>query len=331
LSAVNAGLYCLQTMHFPRATRRAWISALAAVVLTVALQGSAHAQAIDDGVMMAKGELFTGDVYTHDAWDEYWEGGLKRDNGNIGTLTTKSHTVLAVFGLTDRLNILSNVPYVWTEASQGVLHGMNGMQDLTIAAKYSVVDRQKTPVGALRLLAVLAGSLPMTDYTPDFLPLSIGSASKRISFRGTASMQGEDGIFVDASAAFTSRASVELDRPYYFTDDQLYMTSTVSLPGVADYEFMGGFRGPRLMAAATVMVQHMANGGDIRRQDMPFVSNRMNAMRVGGVVMYPLPKLAPLAVRVAYAHTVSGRNVGQSNTVSLGLMYRFHVYGRPTP
>jgi hypothetical protein len=28
---------------------------------------------------------------------------------------------------------------------------------------------------------------------------------------------------------------------------------------------------------------------------------------------------------------VSGRNVGQSNTVSLGLMYRFHVYGRPTP
>ena len=43
----------------------------------------------------------------------------------------------------------------------------------------------------------------------------------------------------------------------------------------------------------------------------------MNALRVGGVVMYPLPKLAPLAVRASYAHTVTGRNVGQSNTLSL--------------
>jgi hypothetical protein len=79
------------------------------------------------------------------------------------------------------------------------------------------------------------------------------------------------------------------------------------------------------------MVQHMTSGGDIRRQDAPFVSNRMNALRVGGVVMYPLPKLAPLAVRASYAHTVSGRNVGQSHTVSFGLVYRFALLGRPTP
>jgi hypothetical protein len=302
-----------------------------AVALTVVRPGSARAQAIDDGVMMAKGELFTGDLYTHDQWDEYWEGGLKRDNGNIGTLTTKSHTVIGVFGVTDRLNILSNVPYIWTEASQGVLHGMNGMQDLSIAAKYTLVQREHSPVGSLRLLGVFGVAVPLTDYTPDFLPLSIGSASTRVSWRGTASMQGRDGTFVDASGAFTWRSNVELDRPYYFTENELHMTNVVNLPPVLDVEVMGGFRGPRLMAAATVMVQHMSSGGDIRRQDAPFVSNRMNALRVGGVVMYPLPKLAPLAVRASYAYTVTGRNVGQSNTVSLGLVYRFHLLGRPTP
>ena len=105
----------------------------------------------------------------------------------------------------------------------------------------------------------------------------------------------------------------------------------MSLPPVLDVGVMGGFRGPRLMAAATVVVQHMSSGGDIRRQDAPFVSNRMNALRVGGVVMWPLPKLAPLAVRASYAHTVTGRNVGQSHTVSLGLVYRFYLLGRPTP
>ena len=318
-------------MCSPHALRRGWIVVAAAVALTAALAGSARAQTIDDGVMMAKGELFTGDVYTHDAWDQYWEGGLKRDNGNLGTLTTQSHTFLAVYGLTHRLNIVGNVPYIWTEASQGVLHGMNGVQDLSIAAKYSLIEREKSPVGALRVLGVFGAAVPLTDYTPDFLPLSIGSASTRVSFRGTASMQGEDGVFVDASAAWTWRSDVELDRPYYFTNDQLYLTSNVVLPPVVDWEFMGGFRGPRIMAAATVTQQWMPSGGDIRRQDAPFVSNRMNALRVGGVVMCPLPKLAPLSVRVSYASTVLGRNVGQSDTVSVGLMYRFHLFGRPTP
>ena len=158
-----------------------------AVALTSVRPGSARAQTIDDGVMMAKGELFAGDLYTHDQWDHYWEGGLKRDNGNIGTLITKSHTVIGVYGVTDRLNVLSNVPYIWTEASQGVLHGMNGVQDLSIAAKYSLLEREKTPLGALRLIGVLGVAFPLTDYTPDFMPLSIGSASRRVSFRGTAS------------------------------------------------------------------------------------------------------------------------------------------------
>jgi hypothetical protein len=140
-----------------------------AVALTVVWPGSARAQTIDDGVMMGKGELFAGDIYTHGQWDQYWEGGLKRQNGNIGTLTTQSHMVVGVFGVTDRLNVLSNVPYIWTEASQGVLHGMNGMQDLSIAAKYTLLDRETSPVGALRLIGVFAAAFPMTDYTPDFL------------------------------------------------------------------------------------------------------------------------------------------------------------------
>lgn len=52
------------------------------VALTSVRPGSARAQTIDDGVMMAKGELFAGDIYTHDQWDHYWEGGL------IGTMAT---------------------------------------------------------------------------------------------------------------------------------------------------------------------------------------------------------------------------------------------------
>ena len=48
---------------------------------------------ITDGLMMARGQLCTGFVYDHDQWSNYWEGALKRDNGNIGTLTTQSRVL----------------------------------------------------------------------------------------------------------------------------------------------------------------------------------------------------------------------------------------------
>ena len=40
----------------------------------------------------------------------------------------------------ERLNIIAQVPHVGTNASQGVLHGIQGIQDLTLAAKYRFAE-----------------------------------------------------------------------------------------------------------------------------------------------------------------------------------------------
>jgi hypothetical protein len=69
--------------------------------------------------------------------------------------------------------------------------------------------------------------------------------------------------------------------------------------------------------------QRTLGGGDIRRQDMPFVSNRMDFVRLEGLVMYAVP--APqLGIRLGMSRIVSGRNVGQSTTLSGGLFHTFH-------
>ena len=77
------------------------------------------AQTIEDGLFMPKKTLCTGFLYTHDSWDEYWEGTLKRTNGNIGSITTEVNTIAANYGVFDRFNLIGTVPYVWTRASQG--------------------------------------------------------------------------------------------------------------------------------------------------------------------------------------------------------------------
>ena len=295
-----------------------------AVVFVAMAAVPLQAQTIDDGLMMAKRDLCTGFMYQHDRWDEYWEGPLKRANGNIGAVTTRSTSWVAAYGVTDRLNVIAMLPYVSTHASQGVLRGMSGVQDLTVAAKYDLLTTPFTARGSLRAFVVGSAGTPVSDYTADYLPLSIGSASPRVSGRLTLHFEAKEGWFLHGSSAYTRRGNVTLDRPAYFTDGRLYHSDEVAMPDVFDYAVGAGYRRPRLYVPLSFSQQRTRGGGDIRRQDMPFVSNRMNFSRIDGSVMYYLPRPKNLSVKLGVARTLTGRNVGQSTTLTAGLLYTFH-------
>ena len=301
-----------------------------ACLLLAFLSVPLHAQTIEDGIMVHKANLFTGPVYTYSYWNKYWEGTRQRTNENIGTVITQSATWYADYGLTNRWNVIASVPYVWTRATQGVLHGMSGFQDITLAAKYDFYHHSFSDVGDLRFIGVVAGSLPLSGYTPDFQPLSIGFDSKQISTRLTVNFQTRPGWFVNGSAAYTWRGDVTLDRPYYFTENQLFMINQVAMPNVFNGIVNAGYLKNGLMAQVTFARQNMDGGGDIRRQDAPFVSNRVNYSNVGGMVMYSLPILNPrsLAFKFQFDYTVDGRNVGQAKTFTSGLFYTFNFSGK---
>ncbi len=283
----------------------------------------ATAQTLSDGLMMPKNDFCTGVLYSHDRWTNYWEGTLKRDNGNIGSVTTQMITWVGNYGITDKINAIAMVPYVKTEASQGTMQGMNGLQDLTLGVKYQALS---APLGRGTLRGFVAGliSTPLTDYTPDFLPLSIGLASTNVGGRATVSYTWEKGFYMNVSTGYTWRSNVTLDRPSYFTDGEIYFTSEVQMPNVFDYNLDAGYWHNGLQVVVTYQQQNVLGGGDIRRQDMPFVSNRMNFSRVGALVMYYLPFAKNLAVRAMVNQTIAGRNVGESTTLLGGFLYTLH-------
>lgn len=299
------------------------IVSAALTVMSFSVQG----QTIDDGIMMGKRVLCAGYLYTHDSWDEYWEGTLKRTNGNIGTLTTQSHQIFANYGVTNRLNIITHLPHVRTSASEGVLAGMQGFQDATFAAKYKFFETPFTERGNLRAIAVVQASTPMTDYTPDFLPLSIGLGSRRISARMTVHFRTHTGWFINGTSSYTWRRDVSLDRPYFYTDGRLTFSDKVPMPNVFDYTVSSGYIRGQLVLSGSFSQQRTQGGGDIRRQDMPFVSNRMNFSRVGAWAKVPLPRQNWLSIVGGYSYILDGRNVGQSSTITAGLMYLFQFPG----
>ena len=299
--------------------------------LLVLLCPSLHAQTIDDGIMLADKTLCAGALYTHDSWDHYWEGSLERINGNIGTITTQTLTMAANYGVTSWFDAIVNVPYVWTNASEGVLHGQAGFQDLTLAAKLKAISIPVGHHGALRAMAVLSGTLPMTNYTPDLQPLSLGANSKTLSGRTTLNYLGRRGLYINGTAAYTFRGNVTLDRPSYFTNNQLYLSNEVAMPNQFNFATSIGYRKNNLSILGDYSQQQTRGGGDIRPQDTPFVSNRTNFSKAGATLKLPIPKLKNMQYWLIYSNTFQGRNVGQSNTITTGLMYTLPFEKRAKP
>ena len=288
-------------------------------LLLVVVPSLAAAQMPDDGLMLSKHKASGAVVYASDRWDEYWEGTLKRSNGNIGTLTTTSVTFVGRYGITDRLGITAALPYIETEASKGTLHGLSGIQDLSVTLKYKLPTTKASD--AFSAFLVGSAALPMSDYTPDFMPLSIGTGGGRASGRLTLSYQSPSVWFVNASGAYTWCSNVKLDRSAYYTNGHLYLTNEVEMPNVLDYSVNGGFARGNWRIPVALVQQRTLGGGDIRRQDMPFISNRMDFTRLEGNVMYALP--ANLMLRTGVGRVLAGRNVGQSTTFLSELSYAF--------
>ena len=232
---------------------------------------------------------------------------------------------MAAYGVTSRLTVIAALPYVHTTASQGVLSPMHGLQDLSAAAKLRLLRGTLAGRATVSALAALGTSVPTTDYTPDFLPLSIGLGARTAFVRGTVHVQDRSGLFADAAAGHTWRSTVHLNRPAYYTDGRLVLSDEVAMPDVADYGVGAGYQKGRWCVPVGLTIQRTLGGGDIRRQDMPFVSNRMNFDKLHAEVMYTPPVAGGVTLGVGAARVLSGRNVGQSTMLAGGVTYAFHL------
>jgi hypothetical protein len=288
------------------------------LLLLLCLVGAAQAQSVTDGVFMPKNSFCGGFTYTHDQWRNYWEGTFKRENLNLGNVSTQNVAIMAVYGITNRINVVLGAPYVFTHASAGTLTGLKGLQDLNLALKFKAFDVKA--LGGHLVGSVVGGfTTPLTNYTPDFLPLSIGLQSRTLYGRGLVYFQHDNGLSLTLQGAYIRRNNIQLDRIAYFTTQQVN-SREVAIPDMANYSARAGYYTYRLAAEAFYEHNESLGGFDIRRNDMPFPSNNMDVTRVGLLMHYRIKALADLQLVGMAARVVAGRNVGQSSTFTFGIM-----------
>jgi hypothetical protein len=290
----------------------------------ISLQGIA--QLPDDAIMLGKKQLCTGFTYMHSQWNDYWEGTLKRNNQNIGTLSTQTLAFMGSYGISNRLLVITSVPYVWTHASAGTLSGLAGFQDFEVYLKWEAFSK-KIGKNTISLFAVGGFTTPITDYENDFQPMSIGLGSTNLTGRLTADYQ-RGLFFVTLSGAYVYRNNVKIDRTSYYTTE-IHYTNEVEMPDVFNSNLNIGLRKQNFIAEAVLMNMHTLGGFDIRRNDMPFVSNRMNSTSIGVHGKYFIPWVTNLEVIGGYDYVINGkdiglpqsRNVGKSQTFTIGVYY----------
>lgn len=300
--------------------KRKYKSLIIAFIVVFSMQQS-HSQTDFDAIMMNKNQFCNGFMYGYSSWDNYWEGTLKRNNLNLGTVSSQSLMYMANYGIKDNLNVMVMAPYVWTKATAGTLGGAKGVQDISLFVKWRPVLKK---FGDHKIsLFVLGGvGTPLTDYVVDYQPLSIGLGSTNATGRVMVDYQWKKWT-ATASAAYIRRSNVTLDRPSYY-DTELRLTDEVKMPDAAQYQLRMGYRGRYLYAEALLTQWNTLGGFDITRNNMPFPSNKMNATMIGASFKYTLPAHVNLSFLAGTNYTIAGRNMGQSLGFNGGVFYAFY-------
>lgn len=279
----------------------------------------AGAQTDIDGLMMGKKNLCIGPVFGYSSWDHYWEGTFKRDNANLGKVSSSVYSIMGNYGISRKLNILAAIPYISSKASAGQLAPMKGFQDISLWFKYEAWSRDIGKNAALSAYAIGGVSLPASNYVADFLPMSIGLHSKNLSLRGLLDFEYKK-LFATASATYIVRSNIELDRNAYYTTEMHY-TNEVKMPDAASWNIRAGYRHNDNIAEVVVDNFTTLGGFDITKNNMPFPSNRMNATRIAAGFKYSTSFVNGLSVVGSAFNTIAGRNVGQSKGFTAGLFY----------
>jgi len=281
-----------------------------------------NAQTDADGIMMGKNLYCLGVMGATSSWTNYWEGTLLRTNDNIGRVRTNMIGPMGSLGITKNLNLLFSLPYISTRASAGQLKGFNGMQDISVWAKYRAL-RIKKNSSSFSIFTIAGINTPTNNYVKDYLPLSIGLGSSNLTLRGMVDYQYKN-WFATASGSMVMRSNIKIDRQVYYTTQMIY-SNQVEMPNVSQFNVRTGFRNKEIVAEVVYDQWTTLGGFDITKNNMPFPSNKMNQSRIGFNGKYEPAKWKGLSLTSAVFMTTAGRNMGKSNAVQFGAFYILNV------
>jgi hypothetical protein len=278
-----------------------------------------------DAIFMGKNELCIAAIYDQASFDQYWEGETLIRNQNLGKFTRRTFLPMLAYGINGKIDIIAIAPYISTSSTAGQLAGVSGFQDFTIAIKGRFA-KFETSAGNLAIIGLAGFSTPMTNYSSDYMPYSLGLGCNEVSLRATAEFNTNFRLYTRASAAYLMRGYSEIERTYYYNNGSYYSTfmevpDAWTVHAALGYLALDG----RLRMELTYLGMKCVSGDDIRSWYRPQPTNKTQYDQAGFFVQYYLKNLDMISLVGYYNTMFSGRNIGKFSNFSVGATYQFFL------
>jgi hypothetical protein len=269
------------------------------VLALIALTLPASSGALDlNGFQPARGQGTLALSLTLEGYDEFWVGETKVSDPGVGEVETSSITAWFMWGFTDDLALVVNVPYVDTDSDGLGNFSDSGLQDLTALLRYRFLN---VAGGGSRhgLTGAVGLRTPISDYEAN-LPVDLGDGT-------------DDGLL---------RLVYQFERDsFYFSQQVGYDRRGGDAPdGIPLYTELGVTAGRATFSAFYARL--IADGGtDIGDPGFTFPSNQDEYSRAGGKVYLRFSERFGAAL--SYFTTLDGRNSGDADGLSLSGVWGF--------
>ncbi len=279
-------------------------------------------------MMMKKRESCFALTFETGKFDQYWEGTFLRKNETIATVSRQVVMPMIAIGILDNLNFYIAVPHVKTESSEpngGKLQGAKGFQDLSLAVKYQILNKEMGK-GKLSLFASTGYATPITNYLSDYRPYSIGNGTNEWSLRGIVQYKFNMGFYARIAGGHLYRGLTKAERDYYYNNGSYY-TAWMDVPSAWEQNAVVGMwlLKNSLKLEASYYALNSTKGDDIRKYNAAQPTNKVEFGQVGFSTQYFIKPVKGLGVLAYYSQVVSGRNMGKFNMFGAGATYQFKI------
>jgi hypothetical protein len=249
-----------------------------------------------NGFMPGKGRADLAISYSRDTYDHFWAGQDKVADPAVGKVENTSLSMWGQWGISDRLAVLANLPYINADSDGFGGFAENGLQDLVVLGKYRLAPAASSQ-GRHLFLGAAGFRIPASGYE-DNAPVDIGDGTTDALLRLV--YQFEQGpIYLAQQVGFDLRGG---DAPNGLP---LY-TET----GVAFRRFTG----------SCFYSQYLATGGtDIAEPGFTYPSNKDEYRRLGAKIHGKVS--GHLGAFVGGFTTLGGRNSGDTTGFFAGLTW----------
>jgi hypothetical protein len=169
------------------------------------------------------------------------------------------------------------------------------------------------------VIGSVGGSIPTNNYVADYMPFAIGSQSKTLFGRGILYYTLPANLALTLNGTYTARSNVKVDAEMRIVNGSAVFSNEVAMPNITNFGAKFGHYTYGWQLEATYDQQITHGTDDIRRNIAPGICDKFDYTKVGFIAAYRIPQLKDLQIMVTGGKILSGRNVGESTTFSIGL------------